>query len=129
MTKKFPSEPAIYCLLGNAVEGDGWLPISSRFLLGKLSATPCADQLLSGLEIGYALTLHAQGDWGNVSEQTRAENNHAVEQGGRLLSRYCNHAGVSFFMLTKADRSATTVFLPSERDEHLPDYLSGHDLK
>jgi hypothetical protein len=61
MPKKFPSELAIYCLLGNAVEDDGWLPISSRILLRKLSATPRADQLLSGLEILYALTLHAQG--------------------------------------------------------------------
>jgi hypothetical protein len=95
------------------------MPIRSKFTFGNFQVTPRADKLLSGLEIGCALALHAQGDWGNVSEETRAKNNHLLENGGRLLSLYCNHDGVEFHILTEADRSATSLFLPDEHERFL----------
>lgn len=92
----------------------------SKFMLGNFRVTSRADKLLSGLEIGCALALHAQGDWGNVSEETRAKNIHLLEHGGRLLSLYCNHDGVDFHIVTEADRSATLLFLPDEHERFLP---------
>jgi len=92
-------------------------------MLGRLRVTPGADKVLSGLEIGYALMLHAQGDWGDVSAELRVKNNRALENGGRLLSMYSNHADVSFFIVTEVGRSATMVFLPCERHEYSPDNM------
>ena len=61
-----------------------------------------------------AAAHHLAGDWGEVDEDDRAENDLSLREGFRLLSAYRTKHGVKFWVITEADRSATTVLLPSE---------------
>jgi hypothetical protein len=57
---------------------------------------------------------HVQGDWGAVSEDDKRENDRAVQHGDRILSAYTTSTGERLWVITKADRSATTLLLPEE---------------
>jgi len=61
-----------------------------------------------------AIIRHQNGDWGNVEEEDNQANNAALEQGTRLLSVYRSEAGVTFWVITEADCSSTTVLLPED---------------
>jgi hypothetical protein len=70
------------------------------------------------------LSRHAGGDWGNVSRQHAANNRKAVRQGGRILSacpidpaKPCKGPKNMLWIVTEADRSATTFLLPGENEE------------
>ena len=52
--------------------------------------------------------------WGDVDEHDRQTNDDAVSFGGRLLSAYVDRSNTRFWIITEADRSATTILLPSE---------------
>ena len=41
-------------------------------------------------------------------------NERALQDGGRLFSRYQDSKAVKFYIITEADRSATTVLLPED---------------
>jgi hypothetical protein len=74
----------------------------------------------------YILSRHQLGDWGEVCAEDAAENAHGVERGLRILSVYqlgrelAEAAGevpdprARILIITEADRSATTILLPSE---------------
>ena len=57
---------------------------------------------------------HVAGDWGQVDEHDRAENDRALQNDGRILSVYVDRHGTKFWIITEADRSATTILLPEE---------------
>lgn len=86
----------------------------ARFPLGATVITPTALEELSSTAIREALERHAQGDWGEVCQEDREANERALCQGLRLLSVYHNGNGTKFWIITEADRSATTVLLPSD---------------
>jgi len=54
------------------------------------------------------------GLWGDLSDNDRVANDMAVEHGGRILSAYGSTNGIRFWIITEADRSATTVLLPDD---------------
>jgi hypothetical protein len=54
------------------------------------------------------------GDWGELSEEDRKENQFSLERGFRLLSSYRTNAGDAVWVITEADRSHTTLLLPDE---------------
>ena len=54
------------------------------------------------------------GDWGDVPDEDKEENNLSVYKGFRILSSYRLQTGVKVWVITEADRSATTFLLPSE---------------
>ena len=54
------------------------------------------------------------GDWGDVPDADKQENEVSVEQGFRILSAYTTSAGDRIWVLTEADRSATIILLPEE---------------
>jgi hypothetical protein len=60
------------------------------------------------------LDRHVNGDWGDVPEEDRQENEFSVEHGFRILSAYTTSAGEKIWIITEADRSATTILLPEE---------------
>ena len=60
------------------------------------------------------LERHLAGDWGDVDEHDRHENELSLQNGWRLLSAYTLSTGVKFWIITEADRSATTFLLPDE---------------
>lgn len=88
---------------------------SPLFHLGRTVATPGAIDLATraGLTLASLLDRHHDGDWGNLCDDDRLANETALLHGDRLLSRY-NVDGGAFYVITEADRSSTTVLLPSE---------------
>jgi hypothetical protein len=87
-----------------------------RFPLGRVVATPGALSALEKAEQLPAAFLdrHVNGDWGEVPDADKQENELAVEQELRILSAYTTSAGEKIWILTEADRSATTILLPEE---------------
>jgi hypothetical protein len=61
-----------------------------------------------------SLHAHAAGDWGELDEHDRHENELSLVHGFRLLSAYTLSNGTRIWIITEADRSATTLLLPSE---------------
>ena len=86
----------------------------SLFELGQVVATAGALQSIPPSEIQRALRRHAGGDWGDLDPEDARANADALQHGARLLSAYKTESGVAFWIITEADRSATTVLLPSE---------------
>jgi hypothetical protein len=56
----------------------------------------------------------AAGDWGDLSEEDRKENEFFLVHRFRLLSSYRLRNGVKVWVITEADRSSTTLLLPDE---------------
>ena len=92
------------------------------FALGQIVATPGAleamtKQIDGSLE-AYCRSFierHASGDWGAVCAEDQALNDRAVQDGTRILSAYFLADGQTrIWIITEADRSATTILLPSE---------------
>ena len=86
------------------------------FDLGRTVATPAAlDAVLaSGQSPDEFLDRHVRGNWGEVCEEDRESNDQAVTEGERILSSYQTNDGVKIWVITEADRSATTLLLPEE---------------
>jgi hypothetical protein len=53
-------------------------------------------------------------DWGDLLDEDVKENELSLEQGLRLFSRYQTSQGERLWIITEADRSATTILLPIE---------------
>ncbi len=87
---------------------------SPRFPLGRLLITPNAQQRLNPDDVHSCIDRHAAGDWGECGPADRDENDHSLEQQGRILSVYRDRRGTKFWIITEADRSATTVLLPED---------------
>ena len=90
--------------------------MTARFDLGRIVATPGALDALecSGDTPVTFLGRHLGGDWGDLDEHDRAENELSVREGFRLLSAYALRDGTKIWVITEADRSSTTILLPSE---------------
>jgi len=54
-----------------------------------------------------------RGDWGDLDEHDRRENERALQGNGRLLSAYDLPDGSTVWAITEADRSATTLLTPA----------------
>jgi hypothetical protein len=79
-------------------------------------ATPGALEALveAGERPATLLKRHLTGDWGEVDEHDRRENERSLAEGCRLLSAYTLSTGAKLWIITEADRSSTTLLLPSE---------------
>ena len=84
------------------------------FPLGQIVATPGALEALSQPSILNALRRHSEGDWGDLTEEDRKENELSLNEGFRLFSVYHSDTGVRFWIITEADRSSTCILLPEE---------------
>jgi hypothetical protein len=88
----------------------------SKFSLGRVVATPGA---LAALEearessLGF-LMRHESGDWGDVCESDRQENEFSLDKMLRLFSVYHLRDGTKIWIITEADRTVTTVLLPED---------------
>lgn len=60
------------------------------------------------------LERHFQGDWGEVPEADRWANERALTEGRALRSVYSTASGRTLWVLTKADRSWTTLLLAED---------------
>lgn len=84
--------------------------------LGQTVATPGALAAMQQLEVSplALLSRHQRGDWGNLDEEDKQANEQALACGGRVFSSYQVTGAVKFWVITEADRSATTILLPEE---------------
>jgi hypothetical protein len=61
-----------------------------------------------------SIDRHSQGDWGDLSTEDKKENDFALNRPLRLFSAY-KHTGLpDIWIITEADRSATTILFPDE---------------
>jgi len=90
--------------------------MQTKFPLGQVVATPGALRALeaAGQTPLEFLERHALGDWGELDEHDRQENELSLRNGYRLLSAYALTDGTKLWIITEADRSATTLLLPEE---------------
>jgi hypothetical protein len=88
------------------------------FDLGQLVATPGALTALekAGQNPMEFLSRHVTGDWGEIPEEDRKENQFGLKQGFRLLSSYRTTAGDRVWVITEANRSLTTLLHPMSID-------------
>jgi hypothetical protein len=85
-----------------------------RFKLGHLVATPAALEAFNDESFWPYIKRHANGDWGDVCAEDKKENELSLREGFRLLSAYHLPDGCKIWIITEADRSATTILLPEE---------------
>ena len=85
-----------------------------KFEAGQVVMTPGAAEAVPETVRIAALTRHLNGDWGDVCQEDKAANNRALRDGDRLLSAYHAPDGKRFWIITEADRSATTILLPDD---------------
>ncbi len=86
------------------------------FLLGSIVATPGALAIFdenAEASINHYIHRHQSGDWGDLCEEDIQTNNDAYLYGGRIFSSYLVGEN-KIWIITEADRSATTILLPSE---------------
>jgi hypothetical protein len=88
----------------------------SSFEPGALLATPGALAALGTHRVSLLSLLqrHLRGDWGDVSPDDAHANWQALVHGGRILSSYPLGPEVRLWLITEADRQATTALLPEE---------------
>lgn len=62
-----------------------------------------------------SLVRHSTGDWGDMSPDDKKENDLAVKCGNlRIFSAYESPGLPKIWIITEADRSATTILFPDE---------------
>jgi hypothetical protein len=85
------------------------------FILGRTVATPAARERLS--ELNYSpldlLRRHMSGDWAEMDSDDQQANQDAITHGDRVFSAYTIDK-TKFWVITEANRSMTTILLPSE---------------
>ncbi|HZZ26752.1 MAG TPA: type I restriction endonuclease subunit M [Pirellulales bacterium] len=84
------------------------------FPLGRLLTSRGARDAIGSREIAEALARHHGKDWGDCCPADWALNDRAVVEGSRIFSAYHSSTGVKFWIITEADREATSVLLPDE---------------
>ena len=89
--------------------------VEIAFHLGRVVCTVAALRTLGEYSVGplSLIARHAAGDWGEVSGDDKALNDQALLSQERLVSAYLV-GGTKFYVITEADRSATTILLEEE---------------
>lgn len=90
---------------------------NALFPTGRIVATPEVLNLLAEHRIeAFTLILrHQAGDWGDaLCTEDAVRNDEALRSGGRLLSSYRIAHDVAVWVITEADRSATTILRPDD---------------
>jgi len=91
-----------------------------KFPLGQVVMTRgVADRVADDIEFSRfcleSLKRHASGDWGDMCIEDKKENDFALIQGGlRIFSAYEKQGLPGIWIITEADRSATTTLFPDE---------------
>jgi tRNA1(Val) A37 N6-methylase TrmN6 len=89
------------------------------FQLGRLVMTRTVQDLVTskGFNPYPHLAAHKSGDWGDVDDSDRKSNDYALKHGDlRIFSSYDapQTPGGKLWIITEADRSSTTILLPSD---------------
>ena len=88
---------------------------TALFSLGSTYITPGALEVcrMFSMPPDLLFVRHASGDWQEMSVDDQEANRQAIGEGSRVFSAYQieNHR---FFVITEADRRATTILLAEE---------------
>ena len=89
------------------------------FPLGRLMMTRGVNDLVAenkefALFVLTSLQRHARGDWGDLAEEDKKENEYSLNRRLRLLSAYERPPLPKIWIITEADRSLTTILFPEE---------------
>lgn len=95
------------------------MPVAETFKCGRLLVTQginsrIADDLEFSKFIVNALNRHVSCDWGEMDEEDKQENDYALDKYLRLFSAYEVNDKEKIWIITEADRSATTILFPDE---------------
>jgi hypothetical protein len=88
------------------IKNQGWLQQARKGAL----VVPNTERRFG---LGRLLT-HQAGDWGDLCEEDKQLNDDSVNTHGRIFSAYHLNSGVKVWVITEADRRATTILLPDE---------------
>ena len=98
--------------------------VNPTFALGQLVMTRRVNDLVADDEefnkfVVKSLNRHAKGDWGDVDDEDKQTNDYSLKAGMRVLSaynddRFPKHGIATMWIITEADRSATTILFPDE---------------
>lgn len=89
----------------------------SRFRAGQLVMTASVNDLVQRGAFNPVpyLQRHLDGDWGDLCDDDRRQNDAALKSGeDRLFSSYQVTSDLKIWIITEWDRSVTTLLLPSE---------------
>ena len=86
------------------------------FPLGRLFLTPDASEALedSGQSPQEFVSRHSRLERDELSDEDHDENLFSVYKPLRIFSAFRTADGVKLWIITEADRSATTILLPSD---------------
>lgn len=86
----------------------------ARFNVGNTFATKRVLDEIDIADVSFAVLRHQLGDWGDVCVYDKNRNDIALDQGGRIFSRYRDRKCKKFWVITEADRTSTTILFPEE---------------
>lgn len=93
--------------------------LDMKFNIGQAIITCGVNEMLMESKpfaqfIAKSFVRHCNGDWGDLCDEDKAENEYALRNGERLLSKYNYNDDVSIYIITEWDRSVTTILFPEE---------------
>ena len=111
-----PNQPAFLVASDDQNQTVVALPIIPLFPLGEVVSTPGALEAMQAANVSPLALLrrHLTGDWGNLDKHDKQLNDLAIKDGTRIFSAYDITPTSKVWLITEADRSATTFLLPSE---------------
>lgn len=93
--------------------------VATKFKLGRLVFTRgvndrvADDSKFSKFALD-SLRRHIRGDWGDMCQEDKQENDYSLDKRLRIFSAYQSDTLPKIWIITEADRSATTVLFPEE---------------
>ena len=88
-------------------------PLGRTLVTAGVNERMASDPQFAGF-VARSLQRHALRDWGDLGQKDKAENELSLKEGFRLLSAYESAGLPKIWIITEADRSATTVLFPEE---------------
>lgn len=90
-----------------------------KFKLGRVfQTTSMSDAISSSADfaifVSQSLQRYVRCDWGDLCDEDAELNADALKSGDRLFAAYKYKDGRKVYIITEADRSATTILFPEE---------------
>ena len=94
------------------------------FEVGRVVITATADAEIQritqgkgtdgGAMLASLVRRHQLGDWGETGKEDRERNESAISRSGGNIHSVYDIEGTTFWVITEADRSYTTIMLPDD---------------
>jgi hypothetical protein len=88
--------------------------MTAKFKSGRILITPAALKTFPREFFAICLNRHFSGDWGDLEQEDKDANDEALKNGSRIFSAFEDSMGERLWVITEADRSATTLLLPED---------------